>query len=190
VRLHSRLSKSIDTTRSLRRRKTKFKLFPGVVLSQSHRNFIAEWRDENRWKHSLTGRSECMFATSIPECVSFDYCSWYLLAETVSLRCTGYHLHVVGLHSCKRLQASTTLASMDRSRCLESCTCMHSVDYTKILAALHDLSVMVVVCSPEGSQRASATAHVRFVQREWRVRQTWDRSKLSVWLLRTCALIN
>ena len=67
---------------------------------------------------------------------------------------------------------------------------MHSVDYTKILAALHDLSVMVVVCSPEGSQRASATAHVRFVQREWRVRQTWDRSKLSVCLLRTCALVN
>ena len=66
----------------LRRRKTKFKLFLGVVLSQIHRNFIAEWRDENRWKHSLTGRSECMFATSIPECVSFDYCSWYLLAET------------------------------------------------------------------------------------------------------------
>ena len=75
-----------------------------MVLSQIHRNFIAEWRDENRWKHSLTGRSECMFATSIPECVSFDYCPWYLLAETVSLRYTGYHLHVVGLYSCWSVQ--------------------------------------------------------------------------------------
>ena len=46
------------------------------------------------------------------ECVLFDYCPWYFLVETVSLRCTGYHLHVVGLDSCKRLQAST-LASMD-----------------------------------------------------------------------------
>jgi len=88
----------------LRRRTTFFKLFLGVVLSQAHRNFIAEWRDEKRWEHLLTGRSERMFATSISECVSFDYCPWYLLAETVSLRCTGYHLHVVGLYSCRSVQ--------------------------------------------------------------------------------------